>query len=271
MTDIHCHLLPDVDDGARDWAACIEMARVAVADGIETIVATPHWPGDDQGSSRAERVLDLTGQVQERLRAEGIPLRVLPGHELVILPGIAEALMNGEALGLGRSFAAEDREAGATRYALLETPYQPLPFFVRDLIFQVQSREITPVIAHPERNPTVQTRPETLEEYVEIGCLIQVSAGSILGQFGSTVRRTAHILLRRGWCHVIASDAHSPENRPPLLSGAREAAARIVGPEAAHAAVDATPAALCAGRRVNLAALPQPTSRPGLLRRIFGG
>jgi len=270
MTDIHCHLLPDVDDGAQDWDACLEMARVAAADGIKTIVATPHWPGDDEGSSRSERVLNLTAQVQERLEAEGIPLRVLPGHELVILPGVAEALESGEALGLGRSFAAEHPAAGATRYALLETPYQPLPFFLRDLVFQVQSRAITPVIAHPERNPTIQMKPETLEEYVGIGCLIQVSAGSILGHFGTTVRRTAHQLLRRGWCHVIASDAHSPENRPPLLSGARDAAARIVGPEAARAAVSDTPAAIVAGRRIDLVALPQPP-RPGLLRRIFGG
>src|ERR671939_330455 len=124
MTDIHCHLLPDVDDGARDWEACLEMARVAVADGIDTIVATPHWPGDDEGSSRSERVLDLARQVQERLEAEGIALRVFPGHELVILPEIADALEKGEALGLGRSFADGDAEPGRTRYALLETPYQ---------------------------------------------------------------------------------------------------------------------------------------------------
>lgn len=270
MTDIHCHLLPGVDDGARDWETCLEMARVAVADGIETIVATPHWPGDEEGSSRSERVLELTGQVQERLEAEGIPLRVLPGHELVILPDVVEALENGEALGLGRSLA-DGNGTGDTRYALLETPYQPLPFFLRDLIFQVQSRNITPVIAHPERNPTVQGKPETLDEYVGIGCLIQVSAGSILGHFGSTVRRTARTILEHGWCHVIASDAHSADGRPPILSTARDAAARIIGPEAARLAVEETPAAIAAGRRVRLAAVPVPAARPGLLRRLFGG
>lgn len=272
MTDIHCHLLPDVDDGARDWETCIEMARMAVADGIGTIVATPHWPGDDAGSSRSERILGLAVEVQARLKSEGIPLRVLPGHELVILPGVAEALETGEALGLGRSFAEESgEEAGATRYALLETPYQPLPFFLRDLIFQVQSRSITPVIAHPERNPTVQEKPETIEQYVEIGCLVQVSAGSILGDFGPTVRRCAQHLLRHGWCHVIASDGHSARGRPPLLSAARDTAARILGPEAARMAVDDTPAAIVAGRRVNPAPAVSPSSRPGLLRRLFGG
>jgi protein-tyrosine phosphatase len=269
MTDIHCHLLPGVDDGAEDWDACLQMARFAVADGIDTIIATPHWPGDEEGSSAAARVLDLTAEVQARLETEGIPLRVLPGHELVILPGVAEELESGGALGLGGSFAAASR--GETRYALLETPYQPLPFFLRDLIFQVQSRGITPVLAHPERNPTVQTKPDTLEEYVGVGCIIQVSAGSILGQFGSNALRAAQLLLRRGWGHVIASDGHSPVNRPPLLAAARDAAARIVGPEAARMAVEDLPAGIAAGRRIDPSLVPPPPPRSGLLRRLFGG
>jgi protein-tyrosine phosphatase len=101
--------------------------------------------------------------------------------------------------------------------------------------------------------------------------MIQVSAGSILGRFGSTARRSAHQILRRGWCHVIASDAHSPDGRPPILSTARDAAARLVGPEAAHLSVADIPAAIVAGRRVN-PMLPLPSApRPSLLRRLFGG
>lgn len=273
MIDIHCHLLPGVDDGAEDWEACLEMARVAVADGVDTVIATPHWPGDDTGASRAESVLALTRAVQERLEAEAIPLRVLPGHELVILPELPDELDAGNALLLGSDPEASEGRDSRTRparYALLEMPYQPLPFFLRDLIFHVQSRGITPVLAHPERNPTIQAKPQVMEDLVAAGCLAQVTAGSLLGQFGAASRKTAETLLRRGWAHVIASDAHSPRTRPPLLSGACAAAARLVGAETARRAVEAIPAAIACGARVDLTAESPAPTPPSLLRRLLG-
>jgi protein-tyrosine phosphatase len=263
MIDLHCHILPGVDDCAEDWDECLRMARIAVEDGIETIVATPHWPGDEGGASRSDRVQSLAREVQERLDQEGIPLRVLPGHELVILPEILDELASGGAL----PYPTDG--TGAARYALLETPYHHLPFFLRDLLFQVQSRGYTPVLAHPERNPTVQAKPDTLQEYVDAGCLIQVTAGSLLGQFGGPSQRTARTLVRRGWAHVLASDAHSPENRPPRLTEACRQAAQLIGEEAARRAVESTPAAILRGLPLDFRGAAPPPARPSLWQRLF--
>jgi protein-tyrosine phosphatase len=271
MVDLHSHILPAVDDGAADWETSLEMARIAVADGICTLVATPHWPGTDEDASRAENVRELTHALQARLEEEKIPLRVLPGHELVILPELPEELARGGALPLGDPpFLCSDERRRAATYALLEMPYQPLPFFLRDIIFQVQSRGITPVLAHPERNPTVQTRPETLGDYVDAGCVVQISAGSILGQFGPNCRRAALEIMRHGWMHVIASDAHSARSRPPRLAEARDAAARVVGEELAVRSVDAVPAAILAGESLDLRFEPEMLPRANFLQRLFG-
>jgi protein-tyrosine phosphatase len=263
MIDIHCHLLPAVDDGAEDWDACLEMGRVAAADGINTIVATPHWPLNGDAPS-AERVRELVAEVQQLYDAEGIGIRVLPGHELVILPEAPEELVKGSVLGI----------AGTTRYVLLETPYHHLPFYLREIVFQIQSRGFTPVLAHPERNPVIQAKPETLRDYLDAGCLIQVTAGSITGRWGAPSKRAAEYLMRQGWCHVIASDAHSPNNRPPTLSEGVEAAAAVMGEEAARSAVTSVPAEIIAGQPVRIVSVaPPPPPAGGLtgaLKRLFG-
>jgi protein-tyrosine phosphatase len=262
MVDIHCHLLPGVDDGAEDWEMCLEMGRVAASDGITTIVATPHWPLNNEAPS-ADRVRELVAEVQEAFTLEGISVEVLPGHELMILPESPEELTSGLALPIGSS-----------RYALLETPYHHLPFYLRDIIFQVQSRGFTPVLAHPERNPTIQSKPETLQEYIDAGCLLQVTAGSITGRFGAASKRSAEWILRQGWCHVIASDAHSSHNRPPALSAAVEAASAIIGEEAAYCAVTSTPSDIVAGRPVKPVPIeakpPRSSGLAGSLKRLFG-
>jgi protein-tyrosine phosphatase len=263
VVDIHCHLLPGVDDGAADWDVCLEMGRVAAADGIHTIVATPHWPLNNEAPN-AERVRELVAEVQEAFDAESVGVRVLPGHELMILPEAPEELASGAALGI----------AGSTRYALMETPYHHLPFYLREIIFQIQSRGFTPVLAHPERNPVIQTKPETLVDYIDAGCLLQVTAGSITGRFGNGPKRAAEFLMRQGWCHVIASDAHSSNSRPPTLQEAVTAAAAVIGEEAARSAVTTTPEAIISGQPVR----PVPVSVPahgsrglgGVWKRLFG-
>ncbi len=253
--DLHCHLLPGIDDGAPDWETTLSMARVAAADGIRTIVATPHWPLD--GETSGPLVRELAAEAQARLRAEEVPLRVLPGHELQIVWELEESLASGEALPLGDS-----------RFVLLETPYFELPSYLRDLIFRLQGQSYRPILAHPERNPTVQKDPARLQPLVEAGCLLQVNGGSLLGEFGSLPRRTARALMRRGWVQILASDAHSDADRPPRLARAARAAARSVGHAAAQAMIGAAPFAVI---QDNLPpALPLEPARPGLVERLLG-
>src|SRR3954447_14470834 len=179
MVDIHCHILPGIDDGAPDLEASLAMARRAVEDGIDTIVATPHWPFE-QDPTPAARIIELMAEVQAELDAAQIPLRLIAGHECVITPELPDELAHGTALAFG----------GKVRYTLLETPYHHLPFYLRDIVFQVQSRGFATVIAHPERNPIIQNDPDQLIEYVRSGCLVQVTAGSLTGQWGPASKKT---------------------------------------------------------------------------------
>jgi protein-tyrosine phosphatase len=234
------------------------MARVAVADGSRAIVATPHWPLD--GQTPGALVRELATEAQARLDAEGIPLRVFPGHELEIAWDLGDALAAGNALSLADS-----------RFVLLETPYFEVPIFLRDLVFRLQSQRYRPILAHPERNPRVQHEPGCLEEIVDAGCFLQLNAGSILGLFGPRPRRAAEALLARGWVSIIASDAHGAQLRPPLLAEAARAAGRVVGPAAAAAMVGATPFAVVQDLSPPPAPIPQsPGWLPGLVNRLRG-
>jgi protein-tyrosine phosphatase len=235
------------------------MARAAVEDGIRTIVATPHWPVDG-ALTAGPRVRELAAEVQERLRAAEVPLRVLPGHELEISWEMHRSLELGEALTLADS-----------RFVLLETPYYGLPPYLRDLIFQLQSRGYRPILAHPERNPNVQHDPTRLEELVDAGCLLQVNAGSVLGRFGPRPRRTAEALLARGWVQLLASDAHNPGTRPPVVAEAVRAAARWVGNEAAQSLVGAAAFAVVQDMMPPSLPAPRPAGwLPSLMGRLRG-
>src|SRR5712691_13321757 len=239
MVDIHCHILPGVDDGAHDMDASLAMASCAVADGIDVIIATPHWPWEDEPIP-ARRILELTAEVQAELDRAQIPLRLVPGHECAITPELPDELAKGGALAFG----------GKVRYTLLETPYHHLPFYLRDIVFQVQSRGFGTVIAHPERNPIIQNDPGQLLEYVRSGCLVQVTAGSLTGQWGPASKKAGLALFRRGLAHIIASDAHSPNSRPPVMSEARKLVEEALGEAIARRAVEDLPRRIINGQPI---------------------
>lgn len=258
--DVHSHLLPGIDDGAPDWETSLKMARVAVADGIGTIVATPHWPLD-RNPTAGPRVRALVVEAQERLTAAELPLRVLPGHELAVSWEMEASLATGDALPLGDS-----------HFLLLETPYLGIPPYLRDLLFRLQSCGYRPILAHPERNADVQDDPRCLEELVDAGCLLQVNAGSVLGQFGSRPQRTAMKLMTRGWVQLLASDAHSPKGRPPRLEAAAQMAAKWIGSEAAQSLIGAGPFAVVQDMMPPPFCTPRPAGwLPGLLGRFSRG
>jgi protein-tyrosine phosphatase len=262
MVDIHCHILPGVDDGASDMDATLAMATRAVEDGIDTIIATPHWPLESD-TIPGSRVLELTAEVQAVLNMEKIPLRLVPGHECAITPDLPDELAKGGALAFG----------GKVRYALLETPYHHLPFYLRDIVFQVQSRGFATVIAHPERNPIIQNDPDQLLEYVRSGCMVQVTAGSLTGQWGPASKKAGLTLFRRGLAHIIASDAHSPNSRPPVMSEARKLVEEAFGEEVARRAVEDLPRKIINGQPIYVpdpADVAAPARRGGLISRIFG-
>jgi len=233
MYDLHAHILPGVDDGAKLPEDTVAMARAAADSGTLAILATPHRRDITENHS-VLYVHDLLAEMNGLLRRDGIDLELLPGMENHLDLDLPGELSNGRAMRMNGS-----------RYALVELPFFGSPNYVEDVLYQVQLQGVTPVLAHPERIEAFQRDPDLLESFVERGMLSQVTAGSVVGRFGSKVRRLTHSLLRRRLVHVLSSDTHSPRGpRSPVLPPCLEAAAAIVGEERARAMVVDTPKAI---------------------------
>jgi protein-tyrosine phosphatase len=202
VIDLHSHILPGVDDGPRTLEGSLELARTAVADGTRTILATPHV-NDDPGID-AERVAAGLEVLRPALAEARIPLEVLPGGEIAIwrLTDLDDAALRSLALGGGP-------------YLLIESPFSPVIGPFEPVVLDLLERGFRVLLAHPERCPAFQRDPLRIERLVEAGVLVQITAGSMTGGFGSTVRRFTAAMLREGLVHVVASDAHDTVKRPP--------------------------------------------------------
>jgi len=233
MVDIHCHIIPEVDDGSRSWEMTREMCRIAADDGIRHIVATPHcnnvYPYD------RERYEGLKEKLRE---ASDGRLEFSIGCDFHFsYENITDAIENP-----GRY------SINGMRYLLIEFSDYGIPPNVAELVFQFTSRGIVPIVTHPERNPLLVRRPEKVLELVDAGALVQVTANSITGFWGEKARSVAEWLFAQGAVHVVASDAHDPKRRRPVLSEARNALTRMLGEEAAEALVNENPKAIVEGR-----------------------
>jgi protein-tyrosine phosphatase len=231
VIDVHSHILPGIDDGARDLEEALEMARLAVADGIRVMVATPHLfkhKSVDLGAINEKRIiLEHLDAFRDRLAVEGIDLEILPGCDV---PLSIEALI---LLEDDRVLTVNDGK----RYLLLELPHFSIPPAMEDICFRLKSRGLTPIITHPERHPLILERPERLERLVNLGCLAQLTASSLTGGFGRQVARASRQLVKKGYIHMVASDAHNTRGRPPVLSKAVSELTKLVGLEQARAMV----------------------------------
>ena len=226
-----------MDDGARNVAESLAMARQAVADGADTMVATPHRGWSLRRPARPGVIREHVVALQESLNRARVPLRVVPGLEIKMAPRVAQDLADGEVGTLG--------DAG--RWALIEPPFDRIPPGGLDSLRAVAALGVGIVLAHPERCGEVQAGLDFLDECAALGAAFQLTSGSLLGRFGPRAQATAHAILARAgeWPLVIASDAHDPYERVPgLLSAARDAAAATVGEAAAQDMVDARPRAM---------------------------
>ena len=245
MIDLHCHILAHVDDGPGDIEESLRIAEIAAADGIRTIVATPHSQNGVYDNPPAEIAKHVT-RLKQEIKRERIPINICPGAEVRIHQGMEHSLQ--------KARIASINETG--QYILVEFPHDVILPGTRDALFQLSINHITPILAHPERNMALQRNPDVLAGLVDMGCLVQVTAMSITGELGKDAMDYAHLLLREGQAHVIASDAHDTENRPPLLTPAVNEAARILGDlGAAEAMVTKNPRAILDGKQLNL---PEP-------------
>lgn len=251
MIDFHAHILPDLDDGPPTLAAALKLARLAVADGIQTLVATPHGPTSGQGHRYSvEGVQQRLTTLRAALAEQAVPLEVLPGSELHYHPALAQHLAAGLVLPCG--------DGGAV---LLECPNDYLPRGLDQLIFELQIAGYRVVLAHPERIKPVRKDPNLLLPMIERGVLMQLTADALTGKQGRTLQQTAAALLIHGMAHLLATDAHGPPpRRTPHLAEAQHHAATLVGEQAAAALVHDTPAALLRGETPPILIPPRPVA-----------
>jgi len=241
MIDIHAHILPGVDDGAKNWDQTLQMARLAVEDGITVMVATPHlFKGrsiDRTQLNTREIILQLVAQLKHKLYEEKIPLEIIPGCDF---PLSFESL---KFLADGRAMTIND----ANRYLLLELPATSLPPATEEICFFLQSKGITPIITHPERNMILQEMPYKLKRLIDLGCLAQMTGNSLTGWFGRGVKKISRQFVKLGYIHLVATDTHDPKRRPPVLSEAVTELSRLVGEKRAQAMVNDIPGKIVAG------------------------
>ena len=215
MIDLHSHILPDQDDGARNLQESLAMARMAVDSGITAMVATPHCMGN-----RAREVVEAWELLREALAETEIPLQLLLGMEIFGTPDTPRMLRDGELFTLNGS-----------RYPLVEFAFSSDGVEETQILHSLCNMGYRPVVAHPERYAYVQQEPEILNHWHKMGCLMQINRGSLLGRFGGRARETALELVDRGFAAAVSTDAHSVRMRTPWLADVREMLEETFSPE----------------------------------------
>jgi protein-tyrosine phosphatase len=261
MADLHSHLLPGVDDGARDLEQAINMARQAVADGIAASILTPHHLNGVYRND-AREVRDGCAAFRAALHERGIGLEVYPGAECHLVPELPAALAAGRAMTL----------ADHGKAVLVELPVHTVPRGATEILEELIGLGLQPVIAHPERNTALAGDPGQLAEWVDMGCLGQVTAQSCSGRFGPAVQAAARAMVRRGLIHFVASDAHRDQRRIPELSPGRLAIEGWTCPGVGELLAEIFPRAIVEGRPVETGRLTEAlASRRRTWREWFGG
>jgi protein-tyrosine phosphatase len=229
MIDIHCHILPNVDDGPKSWEVSQEMCRMAAEDGIEHVVATPH--------------------ANERYKYD----RQLLANELEYLKGLVGPAPK---LSLGCDFhlsyenvqdvliMPERYTIEGSHYLLVELSNYSIPSQINEYFTRMADVGITPIITHPERNPILQDAQDRVLQWVDQGCAVQVTASAITGMWGQKAERVAAWLFERNAVHILSTDAHDTKRRIPSLSVARDRVGKLYGHDVAKALVDDNPRAV---------------------------
>ncbi len=248
FVDIHCHLIPAIDDGSKSWDDSLAMARMAVDDGFETTICTPHQMGTF-AQNDGDLIRQRTDELQQVLDEHDIPLEVLPGGDVRIEPDMIDGLRSGSVMSL----------ADQRKHVLLELPHE-VYFPLEQVLDNLRSIGMVGILSHPERNEGLLRQPELLRPLVERGCLMQVTAGSLMGTFGPHSQQLGERMLCEGLVHFLATDAHSSKKRRPLMQRAFEFAAKLVGWDIATDLCCRNPAAVADGDDVE-AVVYQPSKK----------
>ena len=240
FVDIHCHILPAIDDGAKSWDESLAMARMAAGDGTEVIIATPHQLGSYRHNQGAD-IRSIVGELNTLLTEHSIPLKVMAGADVRIEAEMIAGLQNGNVVSLG------DHK----KHVLLELPhelYLPLEPVLRGL----EDVGMRGILSHPERNQGLLKQEELIEKLVDAGCYMQITAGSLSGTFGPNCQAFAERMVTRRQVHFVATDAHGPRARRPLMQRAFERVAELSNWDYAEDVCSHNPRLIASGKHVEI-------------------
>lgn len=241
MIDLHCHILPGIDDGAGSLSESIEMCGIAVNDGISKLVCTPHYVDGKYNNDR-DRIMEEVKRLQACLDDEGVPLTLYPGCEIRLDLKLVERIKAGELLTINDS----------GRHIILELPDEALPQNIEEIISSLIFAGIIPIVGHPERNQAIRDNPEIICRLVGLGALTQLTSASLTGLFGSEIKKFSKFLLEHKLAHMLVTDAHSSRQRCPVLSEGLESLKEIVGEKAAMEMVETIPKKILKGEDVDV-------------------
>lgn len=260
MIDLHCHILPGIDDGANSLEEAVEMARIAEEDGIQKIVATPHlfrgiFVHQDLGIIEERRE-----ELREALEANNIHVEILSGAEVHIAHNLMDEIRR------NRNSLVINRRS----YMFVEFPSQHVFSGVKELFFELMSEGITPIIAHPERNSVFVRNPSFLYELIQTGSLAQANSGSLSGIYGKEAEQAVFRFLEMNLIHFIASDGHNKSALAPRIFNARKKAESVIGTEGSTALVEDNPGAVLEDKEIPyLPEAEDPSKKAKSLRLRF--
>jgi len=217
MIDIHSHILPNVDDGAENIEESIAMARIYLDNGINKVIATPHYIEGYENSIKENNVIALE-KLKEALDKEGLDLKVYLGNEIYISMDIPSLIKEGKVATLNDS-----------RYVLIEFPMIDMPMYTESVIYELLLKGYIPIIAHPERYSSIIEDPNILYELISKGALAQLNLPSLEGKYGEEIKNTAEILLKYNMIHLVGTDAHSKGRRAPYVKKSLDLLIELVG------------------------------------------
>ncbi len=240
MIDLHCHILPGLDDGAKNLEEAVEMAKIAEKEGIERIVATPHLFRENFLNEGLGIIEEKRKELSRALEANDIHVELLSGAEVHIAHNLMEEIKK------NRNYLVVNRSS----YMFVEFPSRHVFSGYKELFFELMSESIIPVIAHPERNSVFVRNPSFLYDLVQMGSLAQANSGSLYGMYGREVEQAACRFLEMNLIHFIGSDGHNTNTLAPRLSEARERTERIIGKKGAMALVKDNPGAVLEDKEI---------------------
>lgn len=222
LVDLHCHIIPGIDDGAKDVDTALHMCRIAVEEGIGHIIATPHYI-EGELHNDYDIIQQKLGSFRNVLINNNIDISIYPGSEIFIFPQLPQIVREGKICTLNNS-----------RYILIELPMMSVPDYTTEVIYSLRIDGFIPIIAHPERNMAIAEKPNLLFDLIKRGALSQINSTSITGVFGKKTKQAAATLLRHNMVHFVSSDAHTSRGRSPRLLKSKEIIEQEIGQGAAE-------------------------------------